>query len=132
MGLDSHSRNCQKTSQFWEMEPGEVVHTPGKLKLEEEVHILAWKEVGTVYYQQKSLSGWGDTGRPLTASWQKRRVFPCIKFPTEKGLWEAQKGHQSAERDAEEANQINKYPAMRAVETQISVPELRVVSEQTI
>jgi hypothetical protein len=28
-------------SKFWEMEPGEVVRTPGKLKLEEKAHILA-------------------------------------------------------------------------------------------
>ncbi len=73
--------------------PGRNICRPVRLKMKEKTRILALKE--DWYCQRRSLTGWGGTGRPLTAwqwsprtspsprkndvFWQKFRYFLVVK-----------------------------------------------------
>jgi IS30 family transposase len=96
------------------MEPGEVVRTPGKLILEEKAHILAWKEEGIS--SAKIAQRLGRHRASIDRLLAKTKGLPKYQIPNRKRALEGPKRSQSAERDAEEVNQIIKYPAMRVAD----------------
>ncbi len=107
------------------MEPEDVDHAPGKLKLEEKAHILALKEEGLS--SAKIAKRLGRHRASIDRLLVKTKSLPKYQIPNrKKGSGRPKKVNNMLKRMLK--RQIIKYPAMTPAEIQVSVPELRVVS----
>jgi hypothetical protein len=104
------------------MEPGEVVRTPGKQKLEDKVHILALKVERLLSVK---IAKWLRQHKAsIDCLLAKTKGPPKYQIPNpKKGSGRPKKVNNMLKRMLK--RQIIKYPAMTAAEIQVSVPELR-------